>query len=222
MGKNINITLDGPCGSGKTTMAKRVADRLKYLYVDTGAMYRGVAWYLDKEGIAFDDEETIKSVLKDINLELKINDGVQQVLVNGVDVSGEIRTPRISLGASTASKIKEVRLKMVAMQREIARNHNSIFDGRDMGSYVIPHADCKFYLTADIDERAKRRYLELRPKQDVNLEEVKADMIARDAQDSSRDFAPLVIPEGAYVIDTTNLSRDEVENIIIERIQNRK
>lgn len=222
MGKNINITLDGPSGSGKTTIAKKLADRLGYLYVDTGAMYRGVAWYLDKKGIAFDDEESVKKVLGDINLELTMVDGVQRVIVNGEDVSGEIRTPRMSMGASTASKIKDVRLKLVAMQRDIASKNNSIFDGRDMGSFVLPHADYKFYLTADVDERAKRRYLELKSKQEVTLEGVKADMIARDEQDSSRAFAPLVIPQGAYVIDTTNLSRQEVEDLIVERILNKK
>lgn len=219
MGKNINITLDGPSGSGKTTMAKAVAKKLGYLYVDTGAMYRGVAWYLEGKGIAFDDESGVVSVLDDINLELKVVDGEQKVIVNNVDITGEIRTPNISMGASTASKIKEVRLKLVAMQRDIASKNNSIFDGRDMGSFVLPNAEHKFYLTADVDERARRRYLELKSKQEVTLEKVKADMIARDEQDSSRAFAPLVIPQGAYVIDTTNLSRQEVEDIIINRVE---
>lgn len=222
MGKNINITLDGPSGSGKTTMAKAVAKKLGYLYVDTGAMYRGVAWYLENKGIAFDDESGVVSVLDNINLELKVVDGEQKVIVNNIDITGEIRTPNISMGASTASKIKEVRLKLVAMQRDIASKNNSIFDGRDMGSFVLPNAEHKFYLTADVDERARRRYLELKSKQEVTLEKVKADMIARDEQDSSRAFAPLVIPQGAYVIDTTNLSRQEVEDIIINRIEGKK
>ncbi|MGN0961291.1 MAG: (d)CMP kinase [Christensenellales bacterium] len=222
MEKNINITLDGPSGSGKTTLAKIIADKLGYLYVDTGAMYRAVAWYLDTKGIAFDDEKSIVSVLPDINLELKSINGEQRVIVNGIDITGEIRTPKISMGASTASKIKEVRLKLVAMQRDIAHKNNSIFDGRDMGSYVLPEADFKFYLTADVDERAKRRYLELKNKQEVTLEGVKKDMIARDEQDSSRAFAPLVIPQGAYVIDTTNLSKQEVEDLILERIKKNK
>ena len=222
MSKNINITLDGPSGSGKTTMAKAVAKKLGYLYVDTGAMYRGVAWYLEKKGIAFDDEKSIRSVLDDITLELKVADGEQKVIVNKTDVTGEIRTPNISMGASTASKIKEVRLKLVAMQREIAGKNNAIFDGRDMGSFVLPNAEYKFYLTADVDERARRRYLELKSKQDITFEQVKLDMIARDDQDSSRAFAPLVIPQGAYVIDTTNLSRQEVEDLIINRINGKK
>ena len=222
MSKNINITLDGPSGSGKTTMAKAVAKKLGYLYVDTGAMYRGVAWYLEKKGIAFDDEKSIRSVLDDITLELKVADGEQKVIVNKTDVTGEIRTPNISMGASTASKIKEVRLKLVAMQREIASKNNAIFDGRDMGSFVLPSAEYKFYLTADVDERARRRYLELKSKQDITFEQVKLDMIARDDQDSSRAFAPLVIPQGAYVIDTTNLSRQEVEDLIINRINGKK
>ena len=200
-------------------MAKAVAKKLGYLYVDTGAMYRGVAWYLEKKGIAFDDEKSIRSVLDDITLELKVADGEQKVIVNKTDVTGEIRTPNISMGASTASKIKEVRLKLVAMQREIASKNNAIFDGRDMGSFVLPSAEYKFYLTADVDERARRRYLELKSKQDVTLEGVKADMIARDEQDSSRAFAPLVIPQGAYVIDTTNMTIDEVEDLILNKVK---
>lgn len=219
MGKNINITLDGPSGSGKTTIARELAESLGYLYVDTGAMYRGVAWFVDSLGISFDDEKAIIDALKSINLELKLDGKEQRVIVDGKDITGEIRTPYISMGASTVSKIKDVRLKLVAMQREIARHNNAIFDGRDMGSFVLPNADQKFYLTADIDERAKRRHLELKKKgQDVTLLQVRADMIARDEQDSSRAFAPLVIPQGAYVIDTTNLTREEVKDLILSKI----
>ena len=217
--KNICITLDGPAGSGKTTIAKSIAKKLDILYVDTGAMYRGVAWFMLKNGIDIANEESVKSVLDKIALELKVEDGEQRVIVNGSDITGEIRTQEISMCASTVSAIKEVRLKMVAMQREIARSNDSIFDGRDMGSFVLPNADYKFYLTADIDERAKRRWLELKTKgQEVPLDSVKADMIKRDEQDSSRAFAPLVVPQGAFVIDTTNLKIDEVEEIILNKV----
>lgn len=181
-------------------------------------MYRAVAYYMIGNGIAVDNDVEVEKNLDNVKLDLNIVDGEQSVILNGKDISSEIRTPEISMGASTVSKNKEVRLKMVAMQRELANAHNSIFDGRDMGSYVLPDAEHKFYITADVDERAKRRYLELKSKQDVTLEKVKADMIARDEQDSSRAFAPLVIPQGAYVIDTTNLTFDEVENIILEKI----
>ncbi|MBQ7351292.1 MAG: (d)CMP kinase [Clostridia bacterium] len=220
MGKNINITLDGPSGSGKTTIAKSLASRLGYVYVDTGAMYRGVAWYMFSQGIAVDDEAGVVASLSGLKLELKLNNGEQKVIVNGTDITGQIRTPEISMGASTVSKIKDVRLKMVSMQRDIASSCDSIFDGRDMGSFVLPDADFKFYLTADVDERAKRRYLELKLKgMEVALEEVKTDMIKRDEQDSQRAFAPLVVPQGAFVIDTTNLTIDEVENMIIQKIK---
>lgn len=220
MGKNINITLDGPSGSGKTTIAKSLASRLGYVYVDTGAMYRGVAWYMFSQGIAVDDEAGVVASLAGLKLELKLNNGEQKVIVNDTDITGQIRTPEISMGASTVSKIKDVRLKMVSMQRDIASSCDSIFDGRDMGSFVLPDADFKFYLTADVDERAKRRYLELKLKgMEVALEEVKTDMIKRDEQDSQRAFAPLVVPQGAFVIDTTNLTIDEVENMIIQKIK---
>ena len=219
MAKFINITLDGPSGSGKTTIAKSLAKKMGYLYVDTGAMYRGVAYYMFDKGIAVDDDAKVEAVLDKISLNIKVVDGEQRVILNGKDITGSIRTPEISMGASTVSKNRQVRLKLVAMQRELANNNNAIFDGRDMGSYVLPDADHKFYITADVDTRAKRRYLELKLKQEITLEEVKADMIARDEQDSSRAFAPLVIPQGAYVIDTTNMTIDEVEDLILNKIK---
>lgn len=219
MAKFINITLDGPSGSGKTTIAKSLAKKMEYLYVDTGAMYRGVAYYMFDKGIAVDDDAKVEAVLDKISLNIKVVDGEQRVILNGKDITGSIRTPEISMGASTVSKNRQVRLKLVAMQRELANNNNAIFDGRDMGSYVLPDADHKFYITADVDTRAKRRYLELKLKQEITLEEVKADMIARDEQDSSRAFAPLVIPQGAYVIDTTNMTIDEVEDLILNKVK---
>jgi cytidylate kinase len=220
MSRVINITLDGPGGSGKTTVAKSLAGRLGYLYVDTGAMYRAVAYYMLNHGIAVDDVVGVNEHLNKVNLDLKIVDGEQRVILNGEDISDRIRTQEISMGASTVSKIKEVRLKLVAMQRELADKYDSIFDGRDMGSYVLPNADHKFYVTADVDVRAKRRYLELKNKgMEANLKKVKEEMIARDEQDSSRAFAPLVIPQGAFVIDTSNMSIEEVENIILNKIK---
>jgi len=220
MDENINITLDGPSGSGKTTIAKAVAKKLGYVYVDTGAMYRGVGYYMLENNIDVANEKQVESVLDNISLEIKLEEGEQRVIVNDKDVTGLIRTPEISMAASTVSKHKAVRLKLVAMQREIANKCSSLFDGRDMGSFVLPEAEYKFYLTADVDVRAKRRYLELKEKkQDVTLQKVKADMIARDEQDSSRAFAPLVIPQGAFVIDTTNMTIDEVQELILSKIK---
>ena len=219
MAKFINITLDGPSGSGKTTIAKSLAKKMEYLYVDTGAMYRGVAYYMFENGVAVDDDAKVEAVLDKISLDIKVVDGEQRVILNGKDITGSIRTPEISMGASTVSKNRQVRLKLVAMQRELAGNNNAIFDGRDMGSFVLPDADHKFFITADVDTRAKRRYLELKQKQEITLEQVKEDMIARDEQDSSRAFAPLVIPQGAYVIDTTNMTIDEVEDLILNKVK---
>ncbi len=219
MEKVYSITLDGPGGSGKTTVAKIIAEKLGVSYLDTGAMYRAVACYVKSKGIAFDDEEGVKGILPSMDMTIEKDGNGWKLLVNGIDYTDKLRTPEISMGSSTVSKIPEVRLKLVDIQRSIARKVSSVMDGRDMGSYVMPNAEYKFYLTADIDTRAKRRWLELRQKKEVSLEEVKADMIARDEQDSSRAFAPLCIPENAFVLDTTNLSLDEVIEIILNKVK---
>ena len=220
MAEIINITLDGPGGSGKTTLAKEIAKRLSIAYLDTGAMYRGVAYYMMSKNIDVQDVETVKANLNSFTLEVVRENDEQKILINGEDVSGLIRTQEISFTASTVSKIPEVRLKLVEMQRAIAKSSSCVIDGRDIGSYVLPDAEYKFYLTADIDERAKRRYLEQKAKNmEVTLDQVKREMIARDEQDSKRAFAPLVVPQGAFVIDTTNMTLDEVLNLILERIK---
>ena len=220
MAEIINITLDGPGGSGKTTLAKEIAKKLSIAYLDTGAMYRGVAYYMMSKNIDVQDVETVKANLNSFTLEVVREKDEQKILINGEDVSGLIRTQEISFTASTVSKIPEVRLKLVEMQRAIAKSSSCVIDGRDIGSYVLPDAEYKFYLTADIDERAKRRYLEQKAKNmEVTLEQVKREMIARDEQDSKRAFAPLVVPQGAFVIDTTNMTLDEVLNLILERIK---
>ena len=216
--KVYNITIDGPCGSGKTTIAKAVAERLNITYLDTGAMYRSIAYFCKEHGVDVTSESDVKAILNDIDLKVDQIDGVQHMIVNGVDITGGIRTQEISMMASTVSKIPAVRLRLVDMQREIARSISCVVDGRDIGSYVLPNAEYKFYLTADADERAKRRYLELKDKSGTTIEKVKAEMIARDEQDSKRAFAPLVVPEGAYVVDTTNLTFDEVLEIVLGRI----
>lgn len=216
--KNFIITLDGPGGSGKTTVAKKLAEIYNIAYLDTGAMYRGVGYFCNKQGVDVSSEKAVERILNDIHLEVKNEDGVQKIIVNGEDVTSLIRTQEVSMLASTVSKIPSVRLKLVEIQRTIARSSSCVLDGRDIGSYVLPDADYKFYMTADVEERAKRRYLELKEKKDVTLEIVKQEMIARDEQDSNREFAPLCVPEGAYVIDTTNMSIDEVIEIIKNKI----
>lgn len=217
--KIFNITLDGPSGSGKTSIAKAVAKELNIAYLDTGAMYRSVAYYMIQNGISVEDEKTVIENLDKINMEIVRDNNEQRMIVNGEDITGLIRTPNISAGASTVSKIKEVRLKLVEMQRNIAHKTSCVIDGRDIGSFVLPDAEFKFYLTADVDVRAKRRYLELKDKSDTTLEEVKKVMIARDEQDSKRAFAPLVVPQGAYVIDTTNLKFEEVLDLVLKKVR---
>ncbi|MCI5497511.1 MAG: (d)CMP kinase [Firmicutes bacterium] len=219
MGKVFNVTLDGPGGSGKTSIAKAVAERLNIAYLDTGAMYRGVAYYMLTHGIDVADEKAVLEVLDKVDLKVtKTESGEQKILLGKKDITSYIRTPEMSMGASTVSKIPAVRLKLVDIQRRIARDTSCVIDGRDIGSYVLPDAEFKFYLTADVGVRAKRRYLELKDKENVTLEKVKEDLIARDEQDSKRDFAPLVVPKGAFVIDTTNLGFDEVLDLVLSKI----
>lgn len=218
MTKVYSVTLDGPSGSGKTSIAKAVAERLGITYLDTGAMYRGVAYFMLNHGVDVANEQDVLQRLDDVDLHVTKDGGEQHIIVNGEDITSKIRTPEISMGASTVSKIPAVRLKLVDMQRKIAYNSSCVIDGRDIGSFVLPNAEFKFYLTADVDERAKRRYLEIKDKVKTSLETVKEDLIARDEQDSKRAFAPLVVPKGAYVIDTTNLKFDEVLDLVLGKI----
>ena len=213
-----NISIDGPSGSGKSTIAKRLSKTLNIKYLDTGAMYRGIAYYIHKKGIDVSDVPAVIENIKDISMDIYYEGEKQKVIVDGEDVTPYIRENIVSMLASTVSKIKEVREKLVSLQREIASKESIILDGRDIGSYVLPDADYKFYMTADVEERAKRRYLELKDKKDVTLEIVKQEMIARDEQDSNRAFAPLCVPNGAYVIDTTNMTIEEVIDIIKNKI----
>lgn len=219
MAKILNIAIDGPSGSGKTTIAKALAERLNIAYLDTGAMYRGVAYYFLKRDIAVENEALVKENLKDIKMEVKNDAGIQKIIVNDEDITPYIRTQEISMGASTVSKIPDVRLKLVEIQRKIARENSCVLDGRDIGSYVLPEAEFKFYLTADVDVRAKRRYMELKDRKSTTIAKVKEEMIARDEQDSKRAFAPLVIPKGAYVIDTTNLKIEEVLDLVLKKMK---
>jgi len=218
MEKVYNITLDGPSGSGKSTIAKALAAKLGITYLDTGAMYRAVGYYMLENKIDVSVEAEVIPHLDEIDLVVR-DEGKQEVILNGKDIASKIRTPEISMAASTVSKIPAVRLKLVDLQRKMASKYSMILDGRDIGSFVLPDAEYKFYITADIDVRAKRRYLELKNKgEEVSLDKIREQMIARDEQDSSRAFAPLCVPTGAYVIDTSNLSIDEVMELVINKI----
>lgn len=220
MEKIFTITIDGPAGGGKTTIAKSVAKALGITYLDTGAMYRAIAYYVKSKGVDFNDTKTIEGMLDDIDLVVELDGGEQKTMVGGKVLGDELRTPEISQGASIVCKIPALRQKMADKQREIARKFSCTIEGRDIGSYVLPDAEYKFFLTADVDTRAKRRWLQLKDKSPMTLEEVKADLIVRDERDSSRDLAPLCVPKNAFVLDTTNLSEKEVLDIILKEVKN--
>ncbi len=220
----INIAIDGPSGAGKSTIAKLIAKKLKYVYIDTGAMYRAVALKMIKLNI--DIKNNVDKVIKaldDTNVDISYSDEGQLIFLDGEDVTSKIRTPLVSMGASNVAVIKEVRLKLVELQRILAKKNNCIMDGRDIGTYVLPDADVKIFLTASAEIRAKRRYDELIEKgQSVSYEEVLEDMIKRDENDSSRAFAPLKPAEDSILVDTSNNTLDEaveiMKNIILDKI----
>jgi cytidylate kinase len=189
--KKFSIALDGPSGSGKSTIAKFLSKKLNILYLDTGAMYRATALKTLSLGIDTFDEKGVSTFIDDIDLDIKYVDGTQRTFLDGEDVSEKIREPHVSMAASNVSSLKCVRLKMVDMQRKIASSMSCVLDGRDIGSYVLPNAEYKFYITASVDVRATRRYKELIEKgHEVDFEKLKAEIEQRDYNDRNRDFAP--------------------------------
>ena len=220
MEKMISIALDGPSGSGKSTIAKKLSQKLNILYLDTGAMYRATAVKALSLNIDTFDEEGVKTFIDDINLEIKYINGSQHTFLDGEDVSEKIREPHVSMAASNISSLKCVRLKMVEMQRKIASSMSCVLDGRDIGSYVLPNADFKFYITASVDVRADRRYKELTLKgHKVDFEELKQEIEQRDYNDKNRDFAPLKRADDAIEIDTSFLSVDQVISKVMAYIE---
>lgn len=218
--KTINIALDGPAGSGKSTVSKLIAKRLNILCLDTGAMYRACALKCLKQNVEVTDEKTVKEIISKINITVKHEKGVQRTLLDGVDVSEEIRQPEISMHASTVSAFECVRTKMVQLQREIAKQTSCIVDGRDIGTNVLPDAPFKFFLTASLEVRAKRRAEENLQKGFITpYEEVLADVIRRDEQDASRKIAPLKLADDAILIDSSHMSIEEVVDYILNKIQ---
>lgn len=211
MDKIIKIALDGPSGSGKSTVAKKLSKKLNILYLDTGAMYRATALKALSLNIDTFDENGVKTFIDDINLEIKYIDGAQHTFLDGEDVSERIREPHVSMAASNISSLKCVRLKMVEMQRKIASTMSCVLDGRDIGSYVLPDADFKFYITANVDVRANRRFIELSLKgHKVDFDELKKEIEQRDYNDKNRDFSPLVKADDAIEIDTSYMTVDQV------------
>lgn len=207
----INIALDGPAGSGKSTVAKMIAKKLDILYLDTGAMYRACALKCLKSGVSVKDESAVEPIISNIDLKIEYKNGRQVTVLDGEDVSLDIRRPEISMMASDVSALKCVRLKMVEMQRLIAKNMNCILDGRDIGSFVLPDAEYKFFVTADSKVRAERRYKELIERGNaVEFESLHKEILQRDYNDSHRDFAPLKQADDAIVIDTSAMTAEEV------------
>lgn len=218
--QKYNIAIDGPAGSGKSTIAKRIAKDHNILYLDTGAMYRACALKALESHVDLDEELALVDVMRELKLDIEYVDGVQKTVLDGRDVSEEIRRPEVSMAASTVSKYPGVRIKMVEKQREIAGRMSCVLDGRDIGTFVLPDADFKFYLTATAEVRARRRYDELVAKgYEVDFEELKAEIVRRDEQDSSRAFAPLKQADDAVAIDTSDLTIDEVVQLVERKMQ---
>ncbi len=220
LSQKINIALDGPSGSGKSTVAKRLAKEYDILYLDTGAMYRACALKVIDADIDVNYEQKICELMKNIDLSIRYEKGSQITLLDGVDVSEKIRQPHVSMAASTVSKWACVRMKMVEKQREIAKKMSCVLDGRDIGTVVLPNADFKFFLTASPEVRAKRRYEELTAKGfSVNYDEIKTEIIQRDVQDSTRKNSPLKQADDAVLVDSSDLTIEEVIAVIKRKMQ---
>ena len=223
MSKVYNIAIDGPAGAGKSTIAKAAAKQLGFIYVDTGALYRAVAFEMMSRGISAGDREKVAAELEKFDtgfFSLRFIDGVQHVFSGEKDVSGMIRTPEVSMGASAVSAIPEVRKFLFELQRSIAAENNVIMDGRDIGTVVLPNADLKIFLTASAEVRADRRYKELAEKPDCpTYEQVLADIKQRDYNDMNRETAPLKQADDAVLADTSNLDLDGAISLIIYLIK---
>ena len=215
-----NIAIDGPAGAGKSTIARKVAEKLSFIYVDTGAMYRSMALYFIRHDIAAQDEEKIAAACPDIDVSIVYQDGEQQVILNGENVNGLIRTEQVSMMTSDTSKYPVVREKLLSLQRGLAEKENVIMDGRDIGTCVLPNADVKIYLTASAAERARRRYKEQTERGvDCDIKEIERDIIARDEQDMNREVAPLRQAEDAVLVDSSDMTIDQVVDEIIRIYQ---
>ena len=214
----LNIALDGPSGSGKSTAAKAIAKKLDILYLDTGAMYRACALETIYRGVDSFDERSIKEFIDDIDLKIAYENGAQKTILRGEDVSEKIRLNEVSMMASNVSSLPCVRLKMVEMQRKVAKENDCVLDGRDIGTYVLPDCKHKFFVTASPEVRAKRRFDELTAKgQQVVYEDILKEINQRDYNDSHRDFAPLRQAEDAVFLDTSDMTPEDVVNFIVDR-----
>ncbi len=223
MGNNIAIAIDGPAGAGKSTIARLIAKRKGYIYVDTGAMYRAMALYFIEHGIGADEQERIGRAASDVDVTITYENGEQIVWLGGRNVNGLIRTEEVGKMASSSSANKEVRKKLVELQQALARRESVVMDGRDIGTCVLPDADVKVYLTADSHVRAVRRYEELRAKgQECDLDVIEKDIIDRDYQDMHREISPLRQAEDAVPLDSSHMTIEQVAQAIIELCDERQ
>ena len=207
----FNIAIDGPAGAGKSTIAKELAKRLGFIYVDTGAMYRGLAIHFLDRGIRAEETDKVIEACKDADVKIRYEDGVQQVFLNGTNITGRLRDEAVGQMTSKCSVIPEVRAKLLDLQRDLARTQDVIMDGRDIGTCVLPDADVKVYLTASVQTRAKRRYDELTAKGEAcDLDEIARDIKERDERDMNRETAPLRQAEDAVLVDSSDMTIEEV------------
>ena len=215
----FNVAIDGPAGAGKSTIAKLVAKEKGFIYVDTGAMYRAIALHLLRKGVTPDEKDRFAAECADADVTIRYVDGVQQVLLNGENVSGLIRTEEVGNMASSSSVDKDVRAKLLDLQRKLAKENDVVMDGRDIGTNILPNADVKVYLTASVEERATRRFKELTEKgQECDFEKIKADIKERDERDMNREIAPLKQAEDAVLIDSSDMTIEEVKDAICKLI----
>lgn len=209
------IAIDGPAGAGKSTIAKRVAKELNFVYVDTGAMFRAMGIYFAENNVNPDDENEINSAIPNVDVKITYENGEQQVILNGKNVTSRLRDEYVGKMASKISKYASVRSKLLDLQRELAKTTDVIMDGRDIGTTVLPNAQTKIYLTASVDARAKRRFDELLSRgENANYDEIKVDIENRDYQDMNREISPLKKADDAILLDTSDMSVDEVVNAV--------
>ena len=218
----INIAIDGPAGAGKSTIAKRVAKELSYIYVDTGAMYRAMALYLHRLGISAEDTEKIAESCSGAEISIEYIDGEQVVLLGGENVNPLLRTREVSEMASKSSAVPQVRTRLVQLQQELGKKQNVVMDGRDIGTVVLPDAQVKIYLTASVDVRARRRWLELKEKgEDPVLEEIAREIEERDNRDMTREVSPLRIADDAVLVDSSAMTIEEVAEYMLKIVHSR-
>ncbi|NLL73540.1 MAG: (d)CMP kinase [Clostridiales bacterium] len=218
--KHYSIAIDGPAGAGKSTIARKVAKHLNFIYVDTGAMYRAMALYFIHNNIEAKDKDGIEKACNNVDVSIEYKDNEQQILLNGENVNNLIRTEAVGNMASASSVYPVVRLKLAELQRSLAKKENVVMDGREIGTFVLPDADLKIFLTASSKERAKRRFLELKERGiSADIDEIEKDITERDYRDMNREFAPLKQADDGILVDSSHMTIDEVVETIIKHFE---